>query len=99
MESYLAYRRDGGQSYEWGAKWCAGVARAIQTAQPSSMTELARQLGEYLDTEAGPRAKRLMPKLQAILAGGRDLALADDPALRYDDAVELTLLLESLAAK
>jgi hypothetical protein len=32
----------------------------------------------------------------AILAGERSLALADDPALDYDDAVELRLLLEAL---
>ena len=38
----------------------------------------------------------LIPKLQAILGGRRDPALADDPNLDYDDAVELELLLEQL---
>ncbi|MGZ3300534.1 MAG: hypothetical protein ACXWO3_06485, partial [Isosphaeraceae bacterium] len=36
--------------------------------------------------------------LRAILAGSRDPALADDPALDYDDAAEILLLLERLPA-
>jgi len=40
----------------------------------------------------------VLPKLQAILHGSRDPALANDPALDYDDAVELRLLLERLNA-
>lgn len=39
----------------------------------------------------------MLPKLQTILHGDRDPALADDPALDYDDAAELLLLLERLA--
>ena len=45
------------------------------------------------------RPKLLISKLQAILRGERNPALADDPNLDYDDAVELQLLLENLAAK
>jgi hypothetical protein len=41
--------------------------------------------------------KVLLPKLRAILKGARDPSLADDPALDYDDAAELKLLLEDLA--
>jgi tetratricopeptide (TPR) repeat protein len=99
IESYLAYRRDGGQSYEWGAKYSAAAGQAIQTGGPSAMATLAQQMTEYLETKAGPRGKALIPKLRAILGGARDAALAYDPALYYQDAVELTLLLESLAAK
>ena len=40
--------------------------------------------------------KLMISKLQAILQGDRDPALADDPNLEYDDAVELKLLLEAL---
>lgn len=36
----------------------------------------------------------MLPALQAIVAGSRDGALASDPALEYDDAAELILLLE-----
>jgi tetratricopeptide (TPR) repeat protein len=97
--AYLAYRRDGGQSYEWGAQVCAAVADAIQTGEPSEISDLAHQMAEYLKTEDEPRVKALLPKLQAILGGVRDLAMADDPALYYRDAVELKLLLESLGAE
>ena len=75
---------------------CAAIAQAIQTGSPSETTTLAQGLAELLETEANPRGKVLIPKLQAILAGSRDAALADDPALDYQDAVELQLLLEAL---
>ncbi len=39
----------------------------------------------------------LIPSLQAILDGARDAAVADNPELDYDDAVEVRLLLEKLA--
>jgi len=40
----------------------------------------------------------MIPKLQAILQGSRDPALATDPNLDYDDAAELLLLLEALGS-
>ncbi|MBK8182907.1 MAG: hypothetical protein IPK63_08380 [Candidatus Competibacteraceae bacterium] len=43
--------------------------------------------------------KLLIAKLRAILAGSRDPALATDPELHYQYAVELQLLLEDLAAR
>ncbi|HEY6332185.1 MAG TPA: tetratricopeptide repeat protein, partial [Blastocatellia bacterium] len=100
LESYLAYRRAGGQSYDWGAKACAAVAEAIMANEPSAIAALADRLSgalqELSQTQAGSRVNAVMPKLQAILAGSREHALADDPALWYVDAVELKLLLESL---
>jgi hypothetical protein len=39
----------------------------------------------------------LFSVLQAILSGSRDPALADDPALNYECAVEVKLLLERLS--
>ncbi|MGZ3394111.1 MAG: hypothetical protein ACXWPK_08300, partial [Isosphaeraceae bacterium] len=38
----------------------------------------------------------LLTALRGILAGNRDPALADDPALYVDDAAEILLLLERL---
>jgi tetratricopeptide (TPR) repeat protein len=93
MEAYLAYRRDGGGSYETGAQACAAVAQAIEQGET---TALARELAEFLATNDRPRAKALFPKLLAILSGSRDAALSSDPALYYQDAVELRLLLEKL---
>ena len=99
IESYLAYRRDGGQSCEWTAQVCAAMAQAIQTGETSATTALTQQLAESLNTDIPPLVKVLLPKLQAILGGARDPALADDPALYYQDAAELRLLLESLGAE
>ena len=48
--------------------------------------------------EAPDRLRTLAPTLQAVLAGQRDPALADDTALHYSDAAELLLLLERMAA-
>ena len=81
IESYLAYRRDGGQSYEWGAQVCAAVAEAIQSGEQSATTALAQKLADELAQTDDPRPHALLPKLQAILGGARDLSLADDPAL------------------
>jgi tetratricopeptide (TPR) repeat protein len=98
IESYLAYRRDGGQSYEWRAQACAAIAEAIQTGELSVTTALGQRLADALAQTYLPYAHALIPKLQAVLAGSRDTAMADDPALYYRDAVELRLLLESLGA-
>jgi hypothetical protein len=83
-------------SYKWGSQACAAVAQAIEQGET---TALAQQLGELLATNDHSRVKALLPKLQAILGGSRDAALSDDPALDYQDAVELRLLLEALGGK
>jgi tetratricopeptide (TPR) repeat protein len=93
IEAYLAYRRDRGQSYDWGAQRCVDVAEATKQGKA---TALAQRLANELTQTDHPRAHALLPKLQAILGGSRDLALPDDPALNYLDAVELKLLLQSL---
>jgi len=99
IASFLAYRRDGGQSMDWGAQACAAVGQAIQANAPDAATGLEQELAEELRQTDHPRPQALIPKLQAILRGDRDPALAADPALDYDDAVELQLLLEALGAK
>lgn len=69
-------------------------ARAQLLAQEP---QLRAQLTNYAhDSDAPQYLRALAPPLLAILDGSRDPALATDPALDYDDAVELTLLLEQL---
>jgi hypothetical protein len=62
-------------------------------------TAVAQELA-YLAaiTDPPPRLQTMLPKLHAILHGDRNPALAADPALDYDDAAELLLLLERLGA-
>lgn len=47
---------------------------------------------------AAPNVAAFFNYLRAILTGTRDPALLADPALAYDDVVELTLLLESFVS-
>ena len=95
IQRYLAYRRAGGESQNSAAKLYSLVVQAIRQG---NATETEQYLAQVSAEEDTPRAKAMIPKLQAILNGARDPALADDSELSYDDAVELQLLLESLGA-
>ena len=96
MASYLAYRRAGGESQSNRAPLFALVAQALQAGSPSAMTEAAAQLAKYARPDAPAWYTALLDKLQAVLRGDRDQALAADPALSFWDVVELQLLLERL---
>jgi tetratricopeptide (TPR) repeat protein len=89
VEAYLAYRRDGGENQAPGGRLCALVAQ-----QPAEVGAILAQLVQDPETPAWARA--LAPALQSVLGGSRDVGLADDPNLDYDDAAELLLLIESL---
>lgn len=95
VESYLAYRRAGGQSMSGGAQLCAAAAQAIGQGET---VELEQRLTELSGKDVAPPVKVLLAKVKAILRGERDSALAADPELNYDGAVELQLLLEALGS-
>lgn len=95
VESYLAYRRDGGQSMTGGAQLCAVAAQAIEQGETA---ELEQRLTELSGKDVAPPVRPLLAKVQAVLRGERDGALAADPELNYRDAVELQLLLEALGS-
>ncbi|MGH9831719.1 MAG: tetratricopeptide repeat protein [Blastocatellia bacterium] len=93
VESYLAYRNAGGYSQSPRAQLYAETAQALRSQQTTELTEYLAQLA----AQAPERwLQVVIAKLQAILGGDRDPALADDPELNYDDAAELQLLLELL---
>jgi hypothetical protein len=96
VQSYLAYRYAGGESREPGAGLCAQIAHAISRGDTTEATQFLAQAAAAADTPA--QLKAMLPKLQAILHGDRDPAIAADPALNYSDAAELLLLLETLGA-
>ena len=94
IEAYAAYRRDGGFPRQWTGRLVEQALAAItEGAAPEA---IAPQLATPDD--AGANIAAFFSAFRAILAGGRDPALATDPALDYDDAAELTLLLDRLAA-
>jgi tetratricopeptide (TPR) repeat protein len=63
---------------------------AAATAAATALAEIAQRPNLPAYVPPGLAA------LQALLAGSRDPALADDPRLAYDDAVDLRLLLDQL---
>jgi hypothetical protein len=66
---------------------CFAFAQAVEAGQVDEMKEYLKQYPPH----------PLVSALQSILSGSRDPALADDPALNYQEAVEVKLLLERLS--
>jgi tetratricopeptide (TPR) repeat protein len=95
IRCFMDYRLAGGENNNPGAKLCAIVAQAIEQGE---IAQIEQELAQFLSSDAPSWAVAMIPKLQAILKGDRDPALADDPNLDYDDAVELQLLLAQLGA-
>lgn len=97
IESFLAYRLDGGQTATVGEKFCTLAVQAIKQGDEAEMNQhLTKLLGKETTPASG---KVLFSKLQAVLHGDRNPALADDPNLIYNDVVNLQLLLKALEAE
>jgi tetratricopeptide (TPR) repeat protein len=94
IEPYLAYRRDGGESQSGADQLVSGLLTAIGGGEADAFSQSLDQLQAPPEDQA--RLDALRNALRAILAGSRDPALADDPALRYEEAAEIRLLLERL---
>ena len=93
-DAYLAYRRQGGYAQYNSGKLADQIADAVQQGKGE---EMARELREIAETGRGDRpVAPTVLLLLAVLNGSRDPALADDPALSYDNAAELLFLMERL---
>jgi tetratricopeptide (TPR) repeat protein len=91
---YLAYRRDGGENHNLAGRLSLAVTQALRDGNPAQAATLLQQRA------ANPEAAELLPfigALQAVVAGSRDPALADQPELNYTMAAEILLLIETLA--
>lgn len=96
IQSYLAYRRDGGENMS-GSKvpeLCQMVLQGISEKQNQHVVEQLEGLME--EENQADYLKPVILKLIAILQGERNPNIVDDPELEYDDAAELLLLLEQL---
>jgi tetratricopeptide (TPR) repeat protein len=93
IDTYAAYRRDGGYPRQSTGRLVAKVTAAL--AGGASPRALVSQFPP--PAGAAPSIGAFFSCLRAILTGARDLALLADPALDFDDVAELTLLLERLA--
>jgi len=94
MDLFLAFRRDGGENYEFGGRICAMVGQTINAGQTEEIEKQLTQIAANPKTV--PEGKLLVSKLKTLLSGSPDPALWEDPGLDYDDAVELMLLIEKI---
>jgi tetratricopeptide (TPR) repeat protein len=94
IETYLAYRRADGVSQSPCTRLFTMVAQATRQNTEGETREVLDQLAANPDAQ--PFFKALIARLQLILAGDRNPALADNPELVFVDAAELQLLLEAL---
>jgi tetratricopeptide (TPR) repeat protein len=86
MEAYLAYRRAGGFS-----QTPVGELFALIASDPAAARDQLPAMRQL------PGLSTVLSALEAILAGSRDPALAEDPNLPYREAAELLLLIEALS--
>jgi tetratricopeptide (TPR) repeat protein len=85
IRAYVEYRRAGGESESEAGPLCSLVSEHL--------TELSRHPNLPI------RLRGLVQAVEEVLAGSRDVRLADDPDLYYRDAAEILLLIESLAVQ
>ncbi|MDM8531782.1 tetratricopeptide repeat protein [Anaerolineales bacterium HSG25] len=91
---YRAYRLAGGENHNSGGRLCLAFQQAMQAGQTA---EMAKRLAGIVANEEYPAwYTTLADILQQILQGNRDPALAENPALDYDGAVEVGLLVAGL---
>ena len=95
IQKYLAYRQAGGENTNPGSRLCAQIGQAIRAGDTAPLAAKLAQI--VASPNVPPAGKLLIKKLQAILAGSRDPALAADPDLHYQYAADIQLLLEDLA--
>lgn len=91
LATFLTYRRDGGENHSSAGELALVVGLAIQQGNGEKFIPIIEQL---LNRDGWD--KNFLHKLQAILAGERDLALIENEGLSFDMAAELVLLLERL---
>ncbi|RZM81817.1 tetratricopeptide repeat protein [Leptolyngbya iicbica] len=94
-DAYLAYRQQGGYAQYGGGKLVDHVLGLLAQQQVDEVQSLFAELTN--DPEAPDSLQRLIQAMVAILNGSRDPALAEDPALDYDDAAEVLWLIDRLA--
>ena len=93
-DAYLAYRQQGGYAQLGGGKLVDGVLSLLAQQKTDEVQTLLSRLAGHPDTPDS--LKKLIEAIAAFFAGTLDPALADDPALNYDDAAEILFLLERL---
>ena len=94
--AYLNCRKDGGYGQTNSAQIVEMFRRGTKQENSSELETMFEQVSNMDLTE---NKKLLFSKLKLVLDGNRDISLAMDYGLNYQDAVELHLLLEWLVEK
>ena len=94
-DAYLAYRLEGGYAQSGTGKLGDEIWNRVQQDGIEAAAELLKQV---IRSQGDASPPITWTRFEAILAGSRDPALADDPELYYGDSAELLLLLERLGA-
>jgi len=95
LQSYLAYRRDGGENHSGAGRLVEAVWQGLRQRDVSEISQIIPQWLEHPDWQED---QTFLRHLQAILEGARDMERAADASLHYETAAELCFLLERLAA-
>ena len=95
VELYLTYRRDGGENHDVEGRIALDISQFLASGETDAAASLLHeQLAARSDADTSFQV--YSRALQQIVAGNRDPALADAPALHYTMAAEIRLLLERL---
>jgi len=97
MKTYRAYRDGGGEAMDVTTRLVVDVGKRLKEQGIEAATARMQELHAANAANTLPAAQAILRALDAIVAGNRDLALANDPALDAEDAVELQLLLAQLS--
>lgn len=95
-DAFLAYRRDGGNSFGLAAQVTAKVGHLLITGDPLAARALLKRPPGTPDPDASLLA--VLAALQATIAGQRSPTIADAPELDYCAAAEIVMLLDALHA-
>lgn len=93
-DAYLAYRKQGGYARTPGGQLIDELLDAIAQGKSDQAAQSITQASQAPD--ARDWLKVAAPKILAVLQGSRDTTPADDPALDYDVAAEILLLIAKL---
>ena len=89
---YLAYRRDGGENYDFDGRVSLPVTEALLAGDPATAAAFLQEVAADLPDNAHTYIRAL----QAVVAGSRDPSLADSPDLDFGMATEILFLIETL---
>lgn len=94
IDSYLAFRRDGGEDYDEAGRISLDVTKHLVAGDNAAAAAFLQQVAARPDLPS--HARTFISALQAIVAGSRDRALAGAPDLDYGMAAEILFLIETL---